>query len=341
SKVEQLELRSKSVKDKIAALHEEEEAKEDELSDYRTRLKETDRHIEEFESSIKAAGLALRSNDEESAKCLEGIKKVEEEIATARVKLDDITEVIVQQLDARLRETGYSSPDRQSLESEIQALIERIKSRLDSKATLLADVKRSLAYEGKNAADFVSTVLKSAEDLVDTSHYLSELSEKFSFYRKMTPSFLDEFLSPEGIITQKRAIDASISLSGEKISGYKTTIDALGAENKELALRIDAYRRTLEDARLAKAKLQTQMSGAQDALAVFRREIAGQEATLREQEAEIYSETRRLAEFGEELDGIDAELAEIEAKGKKLSVEMDGLERGIALKNSDLVQRKK
>jgi len=341
SKVEQLELRSKSVKEKIAALHEEEEAKEDELSDYRTRLKETDRHIEDFESSIKAAGLALRNNDEESAKCIEGIRKVEAEIAAHRVRLDDITEVIVQQLDSRLRETGYSSPDRTALESEIQALIERIKARLDGKATLLADVKRSLTYEGKNAADFVATVLKSAEDLVDTSRSLSELSEKFSFYRKMTPAFLDEFLSPEGIITQKRAIDASIAQSGEKISAYKSTIDALGAENRELATKIDTYRHTLEDSRLAKAKLQTQMSGAQDALAVFRREIAGQEATLRDQEAEIYAETRRLAEFTEELEGIDSELAEIDAKGKKLAVEMDSLERGIALKNSDLIQRKK
>ena len=341
SKVEQLELRSKSVKDKIAALQEEEEAKEEELADYRTRLKETERHIGEFESGIKAAGLALRSNDEESAKCFEGIKRIEEEIAAARVRLDDITEVIVQQLDARLKETGYSSPDRLSLESEIQALIERVRARLESKAVLLADVKRSLAYEGKNAAEFVSTVLKSAEDLADTSRFLSELSEKFSLYRKMTPAFLDEFLSPEGIITQKRAIDASIARSGEKISGLKETIDALGAENRELASKIDGYRRTLEEARLAKAKLQTQMSGAQDALAVFRREIAGQEATLREQEAEIFSETRRQAELGEELESIDSELAEIEAKGKKLSAEMDGLERSIALKNSDLEQRKK
>ena len=341
SKVEQLELRSKSVKDKIAALHEEEEAKEDELADYRTRLKETERHIGEFESGIKAAGLALRSNDEESARCFESIGKIEEEIAAARVRLDDITEVIVQQLDARLKETGYSSPDRLSLETEIQTLIERVRARLEGKAILLADVKRSLAYEGKNAAEFVSTVLKSAEDLADTSRFLSELSEKFSLYRKMTPAFLDEFLSPEGIITQKRAIDASIVRSGEKISVYKETIDALGAENRELASKIDTYRHTLEEARLAKAKLQTQMSGAQDALAVFRREVAGQEATLREQEAEIFSETRRQAEFGEELESIDSELAEIEAKGKKLSAGMDGLERTIALKNSDLEQRKK
>ena len=341
SKIEQLEIRSKNIRDKIEALREEESDKEGELSDYRARLKETEKQIEEFESGIKATGLALRSNDEEAAKCGVSIGQIEAEIEAARISLDDITEVIVQQLDARLKETGYSSAERLALESEIQALIDRIKAKFESKAILLADVKRSLSYEGKGAADFVATVLKAVDDLAGTTQALADLSEKFSFYKRTTPSFLDEFLSPEGIITKKRAIDAAIASNIERIGAHKATIDRLSAENKALAAKIDTYRHTLEEARLAKAKLQTQMSGTQDALAVFRREIAGQESTLREQETEIFSETRRREELGEELEGIDEELAELDAKGKKLALEMDSLEKGIAFKNSDLVQRKK
>lgn len=341
SKIDQLGLRSKSIKDKISALREEEAGKEAELSDYRLRLKETEKHIEGFESSIKAAGLALRGNDEEAAKCAASIRRIEEEVAGARLALDEITEAIVQELDARLKETGYSSAERLSLESEIQTLIDRTRTRLDSKAALLADVKRSLSYEGKGAADFVATVLKAVEDLGATSQSLAELSGKFALYKKTTPSFLDEFLSPEGIITKKRTIDASIAAKLESIGAHKAAIESLDAENRELAARIDAYRRTLEEARLAKAKFQTQMTGAQEALAVFRREIAGQEAVLREQEAEVFSETRRLGEFSDELGEIDAELAEIDAKGKRLAAEMALLEKGIASGNSDLVQRKK
>jgi len=341
SKIDQLELRTRSIREKIGALREEEADKESELSDYKSRLRDTEKHIEEFESGIKAAGLALRGNDEEAAKCGVSIGRIEEEVAATRLALDEITEAIVQQLDARLKETGYSSAERLSLENEIQVLIDRIRSRFESKAVLLADVKRSLSYEGKGAADFVATVLKAVEDLSGAAQSLAELSEKFSFYKKTTPSFLDEFLSPEGIITRKRAIDASIAASLEKIGTHKATIEALGAENKALAARIDNYRHTLEEARLAKAKLQTQMSGAQDALAVFRREIAGQEATLREQEAEIFSETRRLEEMREELEDIEAELAAFDIKGKKLAAEMDLLEKSIASSNSELVQRKK
>ena len=341
SKIDQLELRSKSIQDKIAALREEESDKEGELADYKARLKDTERHIEEFESNIKVASLALRSNDEEAARRGLSIQQIEEEVAAARLALDDITETIVQQLDARLKESGYSSTERMALEVEIQSLIDRIRASFEGKTALLADVRRSLAYEGKGAADFVATVLKIAEDLGGSAQILAELSEKFSFYKKTTPSFLDEFLSPEGIMTRKRSIDSSIAASIERIGAHKSTIDTLGAENRELAARIDAYRRTLEESRLGRTMLQTQMSGAQDALAVFRREISGQEGSLREQETEIYAETRRANELGEELDEIDSELAEIEAKGRKLSASMELLEKGIAAKNSDLVQRKK
>ena len=341
SKIDQLELRSKSIREKIDALRDEEADKEGELADFKARLKDTERHIEEFESNIKVASLALRSNDEEAAKRGISIQRIEEEVATARLALDDITETIVQQLDARLKDSGYSSSERMALETEIQSLIDRIRASFEGKAALLVDVKRSLAYEGKGAADFVATVLRIAEDLGGSSLALAELSEKFSFYKKTTPSFLDEFLSPEGIMTRKRAIDSSIAASIERIGAHKAAIDSLGAENRQLAARIDTYRRTLEESRLGRTMLQTQMSGAQDALAVFRREISGQEGTLREQETEIFAETRRANELGEELGEIDSELAEIEAKGRKLSSSMELLEKGIAAKNSDLVQRKK
>jgi chromosome segregation protein len=142
-------------------------------------------------------------------------------------------------------------------------------------------------------------------------------------------------------MTRKRSIDASIAAGAARIEGLEGAIEALGEENRGLAAKIDGYRKTLEDARLAKAKLQTQASGVQDALAVFRREVAGQEAALRDQEAEVYAETRRSEELAEELGEADSELAEIDAKGKRLAVEMDSIERGISLRNSDMEQRKK
>ncbi len=341
AKIEQLELRSRSTKDKIAALSEEESEKEAELSGFRQRLKDTERHIEEFESSMKAASLAVKSNDVEAARCSGAIAEIEKEIAEERLVLDSLTEDIVQELDARLKESGYSATRRSGLEEEILAHLERLRQRLEARARLMGDLRRSLDFGDRTAPDLAVTLHRALEDMEAAPAALAELSALFTEYRKTTPSFLDDFLSPEGIITRKRAIDASIMERFGRIAVLKERIGTLGAENRDLAARIEGWRATLEEARLSKARMQTQMTGAQEALAVFRREIAGQEAALREQEAEIYAETRRLGGFDEELAEIEEELAELQAKGTRLAAEMDLLEKSIASKNSDLVQRKK
>jgi len=341
SKLEQLELRARSIQEKIDALREEEGDKEAELSEYRQRLKETERHIDEFESSIKAAGLTLRGNDQEAARCAASIKQVEQEIAEARLVLDSLTEAIVQELDARLKETGYSSVERQNLEADIRSILERTRARLDSRATLLEDITRSISFSGKAPGDFSSSLLKTAEELKLASGSLVELGGTFDRYREATPSFLDEFLSPEGIITRKRSIDADIGAKLRTIETLKASIDSLGEENRALSIKIEGWRKTLEDARLAKTRVQTQMAGAEEALAVFRREIAGQEATLRDHEAEVFAESRRAEELRQEMAQVDAELAEIEVEGKALASEMDRLEKAIAGKNEELGERRK
>lgn len=341
TKIDQLNLRSKAVRDKIAELREEEEEKESALADDRAHLKDTERHIEEFESGIKAASLALKANDDEMARCTASIKKVEAEIEDARVRLDGITETIVQQLDVRLRETGYSSSGRKSLEQDIETTLASLKGKIKGKSILAADVNRARGFPGSNASDLLAKLVRSMDDLTEVSNSLDELSVKFDQYRKSTPAFLDEFLSPEGIMTQKRSIDAAIATGNDAIAGYKGRIGEIENENQALRQKIDAYRKTLEDARLAKAQVQAQIEAAQDSLAVLRREIAGQENFLREQEAEIFAEGRRLDEVNEEYEDLVSELAEIEVQGQKLSVEMTQLEQTIEIRNSDLSQRKK
>jgi Chromosome segregation ATPases len=247
----------------------------------------------------------------------------------------------VQELDARLKETGYSSVERQNLEADIRSILERTRARLDSRATLLEDITRSISFSGKAPGDFSSSLLKTAEELKLASGSLVELGGTFDRYREATPSFLDEFLSPEGIITRKRSIDADIGAKLRTIETLKASIDSLGEENRALSIKIEGWRKTLEDARLAKTRVQTQMAGAEEALAVFRREIAGQEATLRDHEAEVFAESRRAEELRQEIAQVDAELAEIEVEGKALASEMDRLEKAIAGKNEELGERRK
>lgn len=341
AKIDQLSIRLKNTEDKIAALQEEEGEKEEELAMLRSRLREAERNIGEFESGIQAASVAVKSNHGQALLRKDEIEKARAEIERQRIALDGITDTIVAQLDLRLKETGYSSAERRSLEADILSLVERARSKMESRTALFSDVSRALGYDTKNISDAVKGIASSLQDFSEVSSMLGEIAEKFSKYRASTPSFLDEFLSPEGIITRKRSIDEAISKGIERISALESDIQALDSDNRDLAARIESFRQTLEQARMSKAKVQAQIDAAQESVSVFRREIAGQGALLKEQKDEAYAEARRLEGLSEELEDAEGEIADLDAKGKRLALEMDGVEKGISAKNSDLTLRRK
>lgn len=336
AKMAQSELRAKSTKDKIEGLREDEGEKEGELSSLKARLREIEANIAEFEKSIAATEGRVRDNDAAIRQAEEEILGLEEARASARVNLDAITEDIVAELDARLRDSGYSSHERARVEESIEGLLGLLETRLGGKAALLEDLERASDLNGSGVRASLASARESFAAALSTA---SELRSRFEEYRRSTPSFIDEFLSPEGIITKKRAIDREIASCDEGIVKRREKISSLRAENLALAEKLTEYRATLGELRGNRIRVETQTQAGAEALAVLRREIASQEAYLRELENEIYLEGKRLAESEEELGDIDTELADIEKKGRELQSEVERLEREISLKNSDLAKR--
>jgi chromosome segregation protein len=343
SKIEQLELRSRSIRGKIDSLREEEEDKESELADYKLRLRDAEKNISEFETSIKTSSIAIRSNTETIAKHGASIRDLETLIGRSRSELDNVTGEIVEELDARLKESEYSAVGRSNVEKEIDDIILRIKTKVSGRMDFFTDLNKfgGAARQEASSGEITQTISKIMEDMKELLGLVDTLGLKFEKYRGAVPSFIDDFLSPEGIMTKKRAFDSAIAENGAKMAELGRKISALESENSDLVKKMDTWRKTAEDARLVKAQVEAQLAGAQDALAVFRREIAGQEATLREQEGEIASERSRKTELTDEIIGLDEEITAIEAEGKRLTTEMDALDRDIEIRNSDMVQRKR
>lgn len=336
AKMDQTSLRLKSLREKIELLREDEAEKEGELAGLRARLRDIEKNIADFESSIRAAEESIRDNEASIVRAEAEIVDIEQNRAEAHRRLDAITEDIVAELDARLKESGYSAQERRAAEEAIESLIAAIQARLSGKGAILDDLGR---LGTASSADRDAIVAKAASDLAQTAAKAEELSRRYQEYKKTTPSFIDEFLSPEGIITKKRAIDREIASCGEAIAERRARIAECQKDAKILADKVEEYRATLEEQRGNRIRMQTQATGAEEALTLLRREIAGQEGYLKELENEVFAEERRLKEAEEELGGIDAEIAELERRGRELTAELERLERDIALKNSDLSKR--
>lgn len=338
-KIEQLEGRDRAIASKIEALQDEEGDREAEYAGYRARIREVEANIRTFDENISAAALAVKTNEESIRHNATESREIGEKTAVLREELDTITERIAQLVDERLRQSESQADERQSLEARIKEHISEIARATASRADRLQDYARVAST--LSAQDRAQNVEKLSAELRALAERSTTLERDFLKYIAIAPSFLSELVSPEGVMTQKRRIDAAILAHQDRLKKIDAESQSLSARNGDLGRKIETYRRTLEEAKLEKTKIQAQMEAAQDALSVLRREIAGQEAYRREIANELAGEQKRLSELDEEIETLEEELADIERKGRKLSEDMSELEGSINERTADLAEKRK
>lgn len=336
TKINQAQLKLKTLLERIEDLQDDETEKNITLRDYNSRIADVSKNINSFESSVHNAEDRIRANDAEMQRAEQDIANFDTDLSEVQSDLDAITEDIVSELDARLKETAYSSKERKNIEEAIESLITSISTKLCAKSVILGDLLNIQDYKTEEAKNLISGARSAMIDAIEKT---KELKNSYEAYKKSSPSFIDEFLSPEGIITKKRSIDSSMTEIKISITEKRERIVAIREENRELSTRIEEYRKTLEELRGNKIRMHTQIQAAEESLSMLKREIAGLEAHYKELENETALEDKKLLEAEENLAFLDEELADIEKRGRDLSRELERLEKDIEIKNSDLGKR--
>jgi chromosome segregation protein len=168
---------------------------------------------------------------------------------------------------------------------------------------------------------------------------LGALEKLFERYRTFAPSFLDEFLAPEGIITRKRDIDERINESAAGIARLRQRNEEIAKENAGLREKIDEYRKTLEDLRVNLARLQTQKAGIEQEIGRLARERTEQESQLRDVGVEIEETRARIHETQKKIAQTEKERRQIEEQEKTSRSALSGLEGDISSRNKELAAK--
>ena len=329
-------VREKNISRKLADMDTESERQKTMLGELGTRIAETEAHIEAFTVDIDGFSGRVRTNEEEDRSNGAKIQGLEAAIEDLRVALRAITEDIVTQLDARLKEMGYSATERRSVEESISETLQSLRIQLGGKVTLLED---AAGAENIARAEREKIVANTLTVLKGSLEKLLTLEKLFERYRTFAPSFLDEFLAPEGIITRKRDIDEKINESAGGIARLRQRNEELAKENAGLREKIDEYRRTLENLRVNQARLQTQKSGIEQEIARLGRERTEQEALLKEVGVEIEETRSRVSETQERITATEKERAQIEEQEKTARAALSGLEGEISSRNKELLSK--
>lgn len=332
--IEAAQTREKNIREKVVQLGEQIADREKALEESRARLVEVEENIGGFERNVENAQERIRTNEREVKKREEEIRELEGRQEQLQEELRAITDDIVDELDKRLRETGYSLQRRQEIETSIQNTLSGLKIRIDGRIKILDDRTKL----GKNE-ERERMIEQGIGILREALEGISSVEGEFADYRAAIPTFLDEFLAPEGIITRKREIDRDIEAVRKGISEKRDRVVALGEENRTLAGKIDEYRKTLEDLRVNRARMKTQASGIEETLGMLRRELAEQERHLKEIAAEVETATTRKTEIGAQIREAEEDRKRLLADEKRLRGELSQLETGISKRNKELMSK--
>jgi len=293
------------------------------LNDYYANKEEIEEQIEVIKVDIDKNTLqmgetqnSIKSNEEqveEHEKAIIGEEQLQQELSQT---LQSLVDRLVSELDERLKD--YSSVQRESAEKEL--------------TESLAQFSQKLAMQrpyGEAAPEY-------SKLFVELQEGLANLKRSFERYKATLPSFIDEFIAPEGIITQKHTIDNALKLSREKLNYHRQRILALKEDREELLVLLEQYREYSTQSRVALGESSERLTSIKGAIESLEKSSMEQKHLYEDllKDGEVAQE--RLSETSNLIEEIKGEQTEIKAKRERLDADLGEIVRLIGVENERL-----
>lgn len=328
-----LEVKQNSIQEKIDTFNEEIDEREADLHSKNRQLDSVKQNIESFTQNITSSSAKITENDTLAAKSADEIEELNRQIADYQKQLGEITEDIVKELDAKLKDSGYSSNAAKSAKEEVENSLAKLKIFAEGRKNIFSDYASITGHSESENEKLIQDAIKAFEEISSISVNIEEAVSK---YEKAMPDFIEDFTSPEGIITKKRGIDSKILDINSQIEKINEKIASYKSENGELVKKINEYRETLNQLRVTEASMAQAIFGVKQNVEILRRSLVSEQNNLRQNQEEFEQEQRRRDELNEQIIDVQSELAAIEHRGQKCADEMSEINSEIVRCNSSV-----
>lgn len=328
-----LEVKQNSIQEKIDTFNEEIDEREADLHSKNRQLDSVKQNIESFTQNITSSSAKITENDTLAAKSADEIEELNRQIADYQKQLGEITEDIVKELDAKLKDSGYSSNAAKSAKEEVENSLAKLKIFAEGRKNIFSDYASITGHSESENEKLIQDAIKAFEEISSISVNIEEAVSK---YEKAMPDFIEDFTSPEGIITKKRGIDSKILDINSQIEKINEKIVSYKSENGELVKKINEYRETLNQLRVTEASMAQAIFGVKQNVEILRRSLVSEQNNLRQNQEEFEQEQRRRDELNEQIIDVQSELAAIEHRGQKCADEMSEINSEIVRCNSSV-----
>lgn len=313
-KVGQLEVHIRAVEERIETLTEEIDEQEADLHSMTRQLEDIKKNIGSFKDNIEQSALTITENKQKIKESQVEIEDLNKERASFQDSLKSITEDIVTELDAKLKDSGFSAAASRIAKEELDNLIGRLRVFAEGRKNIFSDYASISGHTSDESEKFTNDAISA---ITEISSLVKQIEESLNNYASTMPSFIDDFLAPEGIITKKREIDRNISENLKKIETIQERIENFKAENLQLEEKIDEYKETLSKLHVSEAKMEEQIKASKSQTELLKRNLTSEQNAKRQNEDELFNEKKRQEDLESQIFDIQSELSQIEHRGQE------------------------
>lgn len=345
------------LEDKKEGIHGTIASLEEALSHVEDKIKEIDKRILEKQEIIESYDIKILDLEEERSRlqgeweyAREKMSLNRDEIQTLQVRIREaemgqrqlntqmsaLTDDIVKKLDEGFKETPFNFEQKRRLEGEIEAHLTEIKALIGAKSGVAKLLKSSPSPIDEEEVQGMADSLYVG--WVEVSKLWEGLSQLFQEYRHILPPFLEDFLSPEGLVAEKKRLHDKVERLIGEIEAGRERIGELSEENHFLEGRISENRQQEGQLNVKKVQFEAQRQGFEDQIQLHEQEKVEHYKSVEKNQGLISAEREKLHEVDNQIQEKKEEIEIIQQQSQKLNQEYHDLQKMISKNSESLVK---
>ncbi|MEA5030462.1 MAG: AAA family ATPase, partial [Sphaerochaeta associata] len=290
----------------------------DEMADIDASVVQLEEEMARNQKALDASRTMLLGHNEEIAGLEAKNLRLDETLEELSLRIKELTDIIVIQLEEKLKQSGYNLQKKQAARADLVEGIEHVKKTLEEQMQFL----KQLTHTALSSQDLVERQIRFHQSL---GIALGRIQTLFQTYEAMQPSFLDELISPEGTISEKHRLDDRMLSIRKQVQSNRERIAYLREENVRLSQEIERYQDSIGDQKVAMNQLLSQKSAAKEWVSKLQRSVTEQEYQYKDALKLAETAQERIYETQEDIRSVEGEVKESKSRIASLNADLKEL----------------
>jgi len=255
----------------------------------------------------------------------EEIVRLEGETVSLETQIDELSDtikelgdVIVVQLEEKLKESGYNLARKEEARTSLYRAIEALGRSVEEQHLFLSRLKEA----DLSTKDLLKRELAFYQSTLTA---VGRIKELVGGYEAMLPTFIDDLISSEGIISEKRRSDERMIQLRKETIANRERVRVLREDNESLAVDLEQAMARIADQRVASHQLEAQRQASHTLIAQLQRSITEQEYQYKDALSLAHGAEERIWETQEDIRSVEVEVDETKDRIAELNDDLRSL----------------